>query len=300
MPCSLCTHCIWRPMTWQKVIMICKRIKPAIEIRSFIKEYTIFHALFDDSVIIPAKSYPVNPEEGIRFIIHGNLFSETPESGISKEQPQISVFGLPVKRQNLFISREYLMFHVRFQPGGLFKLLKIPMTELLHQSIAAELILGQEIKLLNEQLAEASAYETMPLIADNYFRKKINGLKHTEHPFDKIGETILANPQGFNLEKTARQACLSHRQFEKKFLRQIGITPKHFSRICRFYQAYELKENQPTLDWLSIAIRTGYSDYQHLVKDFKEFAGTSPNIFIQECLNNPERVLNIADNFVGV
>lgn len=279
--------------------MICKRIQPAIEIRHFVKEYVIFHAIFKSNANIPAKSYPVNPEEGITFIIQGNLFSETPELSISQRRPQITLFGLPSNRQNLFISHEYFMFHVRFQPGGLFKLLRIPMPELLHKYIDAELVFGQEIKLINEQLANAPNYECMSCVLDTYLKKKIHKVKNDEQPIDKIGAMILENPQGFNLEKTASQACLSHRQFEKRFVRQIGITPKLFSRICRFYQAYELKENQPALDWLSIAVQTGYSDYQHLVKDFKEFAGTPPNIFIQECLNNPERVLNIANDFVG-
>jgi AraC-like DNA-binding protein len=279
--------------------MICTRIKPATEIRNFVKEYVIFHSIFDSNTNIAAKSYPVNPEEGITFIVRGRLFSETPELGISQQRPQITLFGLPTNRQNLFISHEYLMFHVRFQPGGLFKLLQIPMTELLHKYIDAELVFGHEIKFINEQLANAKTYDSMPFIFDTYFLRKINKLKNKEQPIDKIGKIILENPQSFNLEKTASQACLSHRQFEKRFVQQIGITPKHFSRICRFNQAYELKEHQPTLDWLSIAIQTGYNDYQHLVKDFKEFAGVLPNTFIKECLNNPERVLNIASDFVG-
>jgi AraC-like DNA-binding protein len=279
--------------------MICKRIKPAIEISNFVKEYVIFHAIFDCNANIPSKSYPINPEEGITFIVQGRLFSETPELGISQQRPQITLFGLPSYRQNLFISHEYLMFHIRFQPGGLFKLLRIPMTELLHKYIDAELVFGQEIKFVNEQLANAKNYDCMPFILDTYILRKITKLKKNEQPIDKIGKMILENPQSFNLEKSAGKACLSHRQFEKRFVQQIGITPKHFSRICRFYQAYELKEHQPKLDWLSIAVQTGYSDYQHLVKDFKEFAGTSPNTFIEECLNNPERVLNIANGFVG-
>lgn len=279
--------------------MICKRVKPADEVLSLIKEYMIFHAIFNNNEIIPPKSYPVNPEEGIRFIIHGNLLSETPELGISQKQPQITLFGLPSHRQNLLISPVYFMFHVRFQPGGLFKLLQIPMTELFHKNIDAELVFGREIKLISEQLANASTYGDMPVILDTYFKMKMKKLRRNEQPIDKIGEAILKNPQSFNLEKTARQACLSHRQFEKRFVRQIGVMPKHFSRICRFYQAYELKERQPTLDWFSIAVQSGYSDYQHLVKDFKAFAGNTPNNFLQECLNNPERVLNIANDFVG-
>ncbi len=89
-------------------------------------------------------------------------------------------------------------------------------------------------------------------------------------------------------------------KFEKRFERQVGITPKYFARICRFYQAYELKDTRQDLDWLSIAVQTGYTDYQHLVKDFKRFAGVTPNRLIQESNHNPERQLKLNAEFVGL
>lgn len=242
----------------------------------------------------------MNPEEGIRFLIKGNLFSECPYLGTYEKRPTITIFGPPNYRQNLFTTHEYLMIHIRFQPGGLFKLLGIPMNELIHQNIDGELLLGQEIKNVHEQLCEVNSYDAMFSILNNFFEMKFRLVKGKERPIDRIGQIILENPQGFQLEKTARDACLSHRQFEKRFTQQIGITPKYYARICRFYQAYELKEYKPTLDWLTIAIQTGYTDYQHLVKDFKAFAGTTPNTLIQESLNNPERRFAISNNFRGV
>jgi AraC-like DNA-binding protein len=281
--------------------MICKRILPSPELSNFIKEYLTMHLVFDDaSIIPPAKAYPVNPEEGIRFLVRGTLFSENPEAGITEKRPTITIFGQPNSRQNLYVSHEYLMFHIRFQPGGLFKLLGIPMDELVHQNIDAVLILGREVKEVQEQLEESKCYDAMLRILNNYFLKKIRQLKESNRPIDKIGQMILVNPQSFNLEKTAREACLSHRQFEKRFRMQIGITPKYYARICRFHQAYELKEYKPHLDWLRVAMETGYNDYQHLVKDFKQFAGTTPNALIKESLNNPERRFNISDKFRGV
>ena len=44
----------------------------------------------------------------------------------------------------------------------------------------------------------------------------------------------------------------------------------------RFDQAFRLKERQPNLDWLAVAVQCGYYDYRHLVRDFKEFAGATP------------------------
>jgi transcriptional regulator GlxA family with amidase domain len=160
--------------------------------------------------------------------------------------------------------------------------------------------LGNEIKEVQAQLEGADNYDAMLSILNSYFIKKLRQLKYNNQPIDKVGQIILENPQGFNLDKLAKAACLSHRQFEKRFTQQIGITPKYFARICRFYQAYELKEYKPNLDWLRVAIETGYSDYQHLVKDFKQFSSTTPNALIEESLHNPERRFNVSTNFRGV
>ncbi|RFS26914.1 AraC family transcriptional regulator [Chitinophaga silvatica] len=281
--------------------MLCKRFKPDIKLIEYIKEYMIIDLTFDDKTFVPPpKAYPVNPEEGIRFILRGQLWSQDAETNIVEERAPVTVFGQPNRRQNLIITNNFTIFHVRFQPGGLFKLLKIPMTEMLHKNYEAELVMGKEINEIQEQLLYSSGYEQMIAVIDKYFQKKIGQLKPLGRPIDKIGRHILENPQLFNLAKVAQQACLSHRQFEKRFEQLVGVTPKYYARICRFYQAYVMKEFNPELDWLSIAIQNGYSDYQHLVKDFKHFAGTTPNILIKESLNNPERAFNTFHDFRGV
>ena len=229
----------------------------------------------------------------------GKLWGENPAVGIKRQFSAISIIGQPTSRLNLFISPEFLMVYVRFQPGSLFKLLKIPMIILLDQQIDASDVLGSEINGVYEQMGECTSFDAMLQIVNNYFIKKFNQLKNDSRPIDVIGKHILQNPQAFNLEKTAKDACLSNRQFEKRFEQLTGVTPKYFARICRFYEAYVLKESHLELDWLSVAVQTGYYDYQHLVKDFKTFAGTTPNIFIDQCTNNPTQTLARAIGFVG-
>ena len=279
--------------------MICKRFLPSPELRDFIREYLTIHLIFENKALPPPpKAYPVHPEEGIRFVVSGSLFSENPETGIIEKRPDISIFGQPANRQNLLISHEFLLIHVRFWPGMLFKLLKIPMTEIVNQNFDASLVMGNEIKEINDKLVHSCSYEMMHAILNKYFTQKINQFQSNTRPVDKIGILIFNNPPEFNLETTAKQACLSFRQFENRFAMQVGVTPKYFARVCRFYKAYELKELYPTLDWLSVAIRTGYNDYQHLVKDFKEFAGATPKILIKESLKNPERNVQMASDFI--
>ncbi|GAC1587515.1 MAG: hypothetical protein NVS3B25_03470 [Hymenobacter sp.] len=106
-----------------------------------------------------------------------------------------------------------------------------------------------------------------------------------------MGNWLQAGGPAVSLEYLARQSCLSLRQFERKFREQTGVSPKLFMRIARFNRAYALKEQAPARDWLDIALACGYADYQHMVKDFKQFAGVSPPLLVAAEARSPEHIL---------
>ncbi len=51
-----------------------------------------------------------------------------------------------------------------------------------------------------------------------------------------------------------------------------------FSRLLRFENARILSEKQPQLSWLNIAAVCGYSDQTHMIRAFKDFANTTPEL----------------------
>jgi AraC-like DNA-binding protein len=161
----------------------------------------------------------------------------------------------------------------------------------------AELVFGGEVRLLHEQLANTLSYHEMLRLIEDFLWKRIRQLKKDIHPIDKIGQMLLENPQSFTLDKIAKEACLSASQLERRFLQQLGVPPKFYARICRFYKAYLLKQRNPAMSWLDVAWENGYNDYQHMVKDFKAFSNCTPNEFIQNDAAAPEQYLCLNPNF---
>ena len=74
-----------------------------------------------------------------------------------------------------------------------------------------------------------------------------------------------------------------------------GVSPKMYARIARFENAMKLKNARPSLDWLSVALELGYYDYQHLVRDFKEFTQRTPNGFLLADGHSPERTFGVRE-----
>ena len=185
------------------------------------------------------------------------------------------------------------MLRVNFHPGALFRLLHIPLSEFTDNWYDAEPVISREISEVNERLANSPDYVDMIEIVEDYLKTKINKVKTDTHSLDKVASNILANPSRFSLDWLASQACLCQRQFNRKFIERIGVGPKLFSRIVRFFRAWQYKEAHPHEDWLTVALLFGYSDYQHMVKDFQEFAHVTPNLWIRQDNQSPERILHL-------
>jgi transcriptional regulator GlxA family with amidase domain len=63
---------------------------------------------------------------------------------------------------------------------------------------------------------------------------------------------------------------LGVRQFERRFEREIGTTPKTFARVARFQAAIDAKLANQERTWLSIADAFGYFDQMHMIHDFEK------------------------------
>jgi AraC-like DNA-binding protein len=156
-----------------------------------------------------------------------------------------------------------------------------------------------EANQLNARLSSIESYfEMMGLIEDFLMgiwkRKKFDLI-----PSDKVF-TVMSNSQPpFSLDRLASTACLSNRQFERKCKDYIGVPPKLFTRLVRFKNSYDMRLRHPNMDWLSIALHCGYYDYQHLVKDYKEFALASPNSFFAGKGNWLENQLGLSESGIS-
>jgi AraC-like DNA-binding protein len=240
---------------------------------------------------IPVKPFPANTEHCLVFYLRGFVAAIELATMATNVFPKISINGSQLSRFDFHISNQFRLLSVQFQPGVLSKFLRLPLTDFTDVRIDAEAILRAEISHIYKEMSDTEEYEKIIGIIETYLWKRINYLQINFHPIDIVARMISENPTGLSLEKMAGDACLSISQFERRFRQQMGISPKLFLRINRFYKAYQLKEQNPDKDWLSIALHTGYYDYQHLVKDFQQFSYSTPQSLLLAQANAPEKFL---------
>jgi transcriptional regulator GlxA family with amidase domain len=86
----------------------------------------------------------------------------------------------------------------------------------------------------------------------------------------------------------ATDSRLSTRQFERRFLAQVGVSPKLYARIIRFNAALDHKLRCPSRAWSRVANDQDYYDQMHLVHDCRAFTGESPSQFLARLDGLPE------------
>lgn len=269
--------------------MLLNEIKPSPFLAEHIRLYRIIDFHFPKSVTVPFKVYPPRPEHCLQFYPKDTETVEYGSKSLVIANKKATILGQHTVVNRRYIGREFLAFQVVFQPGALHRITGINSVELTNSYFDAEDILGSNTRLVNEQLYHAKNYLEMIRIVEEYLCRLVKRISINEHPVDIISKQMIGNNDGYTLDQFVKDAFLCHRQFDRKFLERVGISPKQYLRVIRFDKAFRMKNRFPDKDWLSIALHCHYYDYQHLVKDYKEFTGYTPNQFLEVENKAPER-----------
>lgn len=270
-------------------IMFIKDILPHISLTEFVRKYQIIRWQYDANTIPANKFLAPRPEDSLTFYIRDLQSYSFVNSNTKNFYPKSIICGIHNTTLIRDCGHDFWALKVIFQPCALFRLTGFPMNELVSNFIDAEIILGKEIGLLHDRLNSSDNLNEMILNIEIYLKKLVHQPKKEIHQIDFICQDILIQKERKNLDLLASQSFLSTRQFIRKFEERTGISPKLYDKIVRFDNAYRLKNNQPNLDWLSISMASGYYDYQHLAKDYKDFTSFTPVAYYEIDKKAPER-----------
>jgi AraC-like DNA-binding protein len=196
--------------------------------------------------------------------------------GIYRKSPMAIVVGPQTyRRVELQLQGTLESFVVMFEPDGLHRLFSIPMHELTDRDYEAHSVLGGFIANVRQRMGnERSFAERVRLVDELLLRQALrspsfDGISAAAHRIIQAGGRV-------GLAALANNAGLGIRQFERRFIQQVGMRPKLFARIARFEAALESKARFITRSWTDVADDFGYYDQMHMVHDFAEFTGGTP------------------------
>ena len=100
-----------------------------------------------------------------------------------------------------------------------------------------------------------------------------------DEPSPMVREAVraLARPDGVPLRELAGKLGVTLRTLERRVTADTGLGPKPLQRVLRFRSALRLLERTRRGRWSGAAIRAGYYDQAHMIREFRSFAGMPPS-----------------------
>ncbi|MGA8075484.1 MAG: AraC family transcriptional regulator [Candidatus Acidiferrales bacterium] len=172
-----------------------------------------------------------------------------------------------------------ISFGIFFQPTGCSELFAVPIFELTDTFFEATPVVGRFVRSLWNRLGEVSSLEERVHIAERFLLDRA-ARASTQNVIHALAEHLFRLQGAVRIADLARLGPWSLRQFERNFLRAMGVTPKSFARIARFQAALDAKIARPGRTWLDIAHSFGYHDQMHMIHDFEDLGRDTPTKLI--------------------
>lgn len=257
--------------------MIVKTYLPHPSLSTIIQSITTVDATLPSGKINSITPYPPTPFLSLIFYgAHPISMGRMDQSGFVR-QACVVVVGPQLSRVNIMVHQRLRAIRVDFLPGGLFRLLGIPMFEILDEGIDATLLFGQGIGEVNNQIMDSFDLGFGKNLVEQYLMRNFK-CQREYLPIDAAIKNMMLEAGRISIDSVAAMSCLSLKQFERKSKERLGMNPKMYARILKFSSAYRLHEARPQWTWTQIAYQSGYFDQMHMIRDFKAFAGVNPSI----------------------
>lgn len=253
--------------------------KPRPELSKFVQVYG--HRDMDCTGALFSQPDCSALEQGIGFNFAGQTTLNRPD-GRSRIAPKAYIFGgLTPPCGSQSFSGHVRSFAVFFKPLSFWPLFRIPSSVLVNKEYDAEDLLGPGILDLWSKLAECKTFQERIFVAERYLMPVVS-CAGGRTLIARTAHHILDRNGAIRIGEIADHARLSVRQYERRFLEEVGFTPKTFARTRRFQRALDAKRFFPQRTWLSIAHEFGYFDQMHMVRDFQILGGDVPSHLLDQ------------------
>jgi methylphosphotriester-DNA--protein-cysteine methyltransferase len=167
---------------------------------------------------------------------------------------------------------------VKLDPRALRALIGTPLSELRDTTVACA-DLGSTFVELEEKAANLGSVEQLAGTFDQFFLRRMTDSVAEGDAVARLLARIRATRGSQSILQWAREHRVDPRTLERRFVAQMGMTPKRFARIERFKHSYHRLGTKPGR---SRAYLENYYDESHFHRDFRHFLGMSPLTWLDQ------------------
>lgn len=171
-------------------------------------------------------------------------------------------------------------FGIRFEPGKCILPDDLSISDIVNNDI--ELDTRYFRNNLSEKIAQSNSIKDRANKFLNEYKnlfQKNNHFKSNTYPLENyIRNKIYESKGNISIQRLSKETGYSECYLRRAFRNVHGISPKSFEKFVRFQYLLN-RISKINADNVDIALKCGYYDESHMIKDFKCFTGTTPEAY---------------------
>jgi AraC-like DNA-binding protein len=167
---------------------------------------------------------------------------------------------------------------VRFKPHAFYDIFNLPTHFFRNKYVASLADISFDPFVLDKIYSEKQNANRIRQI-ESYIKQIASTSKYNAL-FDSAIEYINAMKGQTTVLHVVHQIGVNYKWLERSFLNYLGISPKEYILLQRFIFAYVNFTDSKDKDLTEIALKSGFYDYNHFLKEFKSYTGKTPLEYI--------------------
>jgi AraC-like DNA-binding protein len=250
------------------------------ELRSWVRKIWVLRGPAERSVGAPEV---VAPDGCVELVLNfADPFEQVCQSGGRVEvrrQPRTILVGEVGRPVAIRPSGVVDLLGVRFEPGGAYAALGDAFAELAGEVWDGEAVLPRPLREAVRRVAGEGTDERRSALLESALIACVAARPPGDGVVEAAVRLVVQSGGAISVAGLERRVGLSERQIERRFARQVGLSPKTLGVIVRFQRVLtEIQRGSPS--WADVAVGAGYADQAHLIRHFRRFTGTTPTGYV--------------------
>jgi AraC-like DNA-binding protein len=188
------------------------------------------------------------------------------------------IAGVQTGRFERELSGRGAVFGIKFRPAAFQPLLGRALSELTDRVIPLTDLFGDKGRACSDAIFEELDFDRQVAAAEEFLAPLLRPLEDEICCDRDLVERMAVDRSILRVDQIAAAAGVEVRTLQRRFRRNVGVSPKWVIQRYRLHEAAERLKARPT-SLADMAAALGYADQAHFARDFQQIVGCSPGAY---------------------
>lgn len=191
--------------------------------------------------------------------------------------PQTQPCAIPTAQQTNLLG-------IAFAVGGAFPFLPLPADAVQNAHVDLADVWGAAAVELHDKVRSATSAQAQFRLLEQALLCRLHRPPVRHKAVAYALRSLQSSASIQRVAALSEKIGLSARHFRDVFQREVGLTPKQFTRVQRFQHVLRAVAPQKAPNWADVALSYGYYDQAHLIGEFHACSGLTPTAYQRQRL----------------